>query len=283
MKNIHKKSGKTEVYKAQKLLESIENAGLTTAEAKVIVKEVEKRQANKNISTRKLHYDTFRLIRKQSNAAAARYNLKKAVSELGPSGYPFETFFGAILEALGYKIQVGTHQVGHCLSHEIDVLADKEDYRLMVECKFKNRPNHKIDIQTTLYVQARFQDLSKKWLFTENMTDNHRVCIATNTSFTTDAIKYGKCMNMLLISWDYPKSKQNLKHLIEDTAMYPLTCLTSLTIHEKNELLKNNIVLVKELHNNTELLKNLHITNRRLSKILKEIKTLCDDFDTVNV
>jgi hypothetical protein len=278
MKNIQKKSGKTEIYIAQKLIESIESVGLSADEARLITKEIEKRQADKKITTRKLHYDTFRLIRKHSNAAAARYNLKKAVSELGPSGYPFERFFGAILEALGYEVQVGTHQVGHCLSHEIDVLADKDDYRLVVECKFKNRPNHKIDIQTTLYVQARFLDLSKKWVYTENLTDNHRVCIATNTSFTTDAIKYGKCMNMLLISWDYPESRQNLKFLIEDTGMYPLTCLTSLTQSEKNSLLKKNIVLVKELYENPELLKELHITNRRLSKVTKEINTLCNDF-----
>lgn len=276
MKYIKKKSGQTEDYKSQKLQQSIENVGLSTEEAKIVVEEVERRQPIPNISTRKLHYETFRLIRKRSNAAAARYNLKKAVSELGPSGYPFERFFGAILKELGYKVQIGTHQEGHCLSHEIDVLADKEDYRVMVECKFKNRNHHKIDTQTTLYVQARFQDLSKKWFSKKDITDNHRVCIATNTGFTTDAMKYGKCMNMLLISWDYPKTKQNLKHLIEDTGMYPLTCLTSLTKHEKKALLNKELVLVKELQHNIEAFDDLSITNRRLNKINKEINTLCN-------
>ncbi len=275
MKHVKKKSGQTEQYKSQKLQKSIESVGLSEEDAKTVVEEVERRQAITNISTRKLHYETFRLIRKYSNAAAARYNLKKAVLELGPSGYPFERFFGAILHELGYKVQVGVYKEGHCLSHEIDVLADKDDYRLMVECKFRNRPHHKIDTQTTLYVQARFQDLSKKWFFTEGLTDNHRVCIATNTSFTTDAMKYGKCMNMLLISWDYPNTKQNLKHLIEDTGMYPLTCLTSLTKNEKKALLNKNLVLVKELQDNVSLFDGLGITNRRLNKINKEINTLC--------
>ncbi|MFK7947942.1 MAG: restriction endonuclease [Saprospiraceae bacterium] len=276
MKHVKKKSGKTEEYKSQKLQKSIENVGLSTEEAKTVVEEVERRQPTSNISARKLHYETFRLIRKRSNASAARYNLRKAVSELGPSGYPFERFFGAILKALGYNVQIGTYQEGHCLSHEIDVLADKKDYRVMVECKFKNRHHHKIDTQTTLYVQARFQDLSQKWLFTEGITDNHRVCIATNTSFTTDAMKYGKCMNMLLISWDYPNTKQNLKHLIEDTGMYPLTCLTSLTKNEKQALLNKELVLVKELQHNIKAFDDLHITNRRLNKINKEINTLCN-------
>lgn len=276
MEQVKKNSGITEKYQSEKLLQSIENVGLSEKDAKEVVKEIERRQAHVNISTRKLHYDTFRLIRKRSNAAAARYNLKKAVSELGPSGYPFERFFGEILKELGYKVQVGIHIEGDCLSHEIDVLADKEDVRLMVECKFKNRQHHKIDTQTTLYVQARFQDLSKKWFFTEGITDNHRVCIATNTGFTTDAMKYGKCMNMLLISWDYPNTKQNLKHLIEDTGMYPLTCLTTLTKNEKQALLKKNYVLVKDLQHTIQAFDNLSITNRRLNKINKEINALCN-------
>lgn len=275
MKHIKKNSGEIEKYQAKKLQKSIENVGLSTKEAANLVQELEQRQSNQKISTRKLHYETFRLIRKRSNAAAARYNLKKAVSELGPSGYPFERFFGELLKALGYKVKVGTHEQGDCLTHEVDVLADKEDYRLMVECKFKNRANHKIDTQITLYVQARFQDLSKKWLFTEGITDNHSVCIATNTGFTKDAIKYGKCMNMLLISWDFPNTKQNLKHLIEDTGMYPLTCLTSITKQEKQALLSKKYILVKDLHQNIQAFDDLNITNRRFNKINKEINSLC--------
>ena len=276
MKHVKKNTGKTEEYQPNKLQQSIENVGLSPKDAKNVVKEIERRQSIEHISTKKLHYDTFRLIRKRSNAAAARYNLKKALSELGPSGYPFERFFGAILKELGYKVKVGIILQGDCLTHEVDVLADKEDHRMMVECKFKNRHHHKIDTQTTLYVQARFQDLSKKWFFAENIPVNHRVCIATNTGFTTDAMKYGKCMNMLLISWDYPNTKQNLKYLIEDTGMYPLTCLTSLTKNEKKDLLNKNLVLVKELQHNVTVFNSLNITNRRLNKINKEINSLCN-------
>lgn len=275
MKNIEKISGKVEKYQSEKLKKSIINVGLSESEAAAVVQEIERRKKYENITTRKLHYDTFRLIRKHSNSAAARYNLKKAVSELGPSGYPFERFFGAILSQLGYETQVGVILQGNCLTHEIDVLADKGTNRLMVECKFKNRPNHKVDTQTTLYVQSRFQDLSQYWATIEDVPKNHRVCIATNTQFTSDAIKYGNCMKMLLISWDYPKTEQNLKHLIEDTGMYPLTCLTTLTKIEKKALLDKKFVLVKELHHNYTAFEGLNITNRRLSKIKKEVEALC--------
>lgn len=273
---IKKASGKVENYEVAKLKQSIENVGLSEREAVEIIEEFEARKRKNGISTRQLHYETFQLIRKRSNAAAARYNIKKAVTELGPSGYPFERFFGAILSQLGYKTQVGVLLTGNCLTHEIDVLADKGDDRIMVECKFRNRDFHKIDAKTALYVQARFQDLSRKWRSETDVPTNHIACIATNARFSEDAIKYGDCMQMLLVSWDYPKTKQNLKNLIDDTGMYPLTCLTTLTKAEKQALLNKEFVLVKELLNNDDAFEHLQIPNRKLSKIKKEIRALCE-------
>ncbi|NJN77693.1 MAG: hypothetical protein HC803_04655 [Saprospiraceae bacterium] len=81
---------------------------------------------------------------------------------------------------------------------------------------------------------------------------------------------------MLLVSWDYPETKQNLKNLIEDTGMYPLTCLTTLTKAEKQALLNKKFVLVKELLNNETAFEHLQISNRKLSKVRKEIRSLCE-------
>ena len=275
-KQVKKASGKVEIYQAEKLQKSIQNVGLSEQEAIDSIGELEQRKRKNGITTRQLHYETFQLIRKRSNAAAARYNTKKAVSELGPSGYPFERFFGAILSQLGYKTDIGIILQGNCLTHEVDVLADKGDDRMMVECKFRNRAYHKIDSKTALYVQSRFQDLSRAWRHQEDIPKNHIACIATNTRFSEDAIKYGDCMQMLLVSWDYPKTKQNLKHLIDDTGMYPLTCLTTLTKAEKQTLLNKEFVLVKELLNNDAAFKSLNITTRKLNKVKKEIKALCE-------
>lgn len=277
--NIKKRSGKIEDYQSEKLKDSIENVGLTEVEAELIVKEVEAKKFKNILTTRKLHQEIFWLLRKRSNAAAARYNIKKSVQELGPSGYPFERFFGELLKALNYKTEVGVHLQGNCLTHEVDVLADKiddkNDVRIMTECKFKNRLTHKVDTQTVLYIQARFQDLSKFWSKDSRLPKNHKVCVATNTGFTTDAIKYSECMQMLLVSWDYPQKGQNLKRLIEDTATYPLTCLTTLTKAEKQILLNKKIVLVREVQANKSILDVLDLTSRKRSKVLKEVDNLC--------
>ncbi|NJN77692.1 MAG: hypothetical protein HC803_04650 [Saprospiraceae bacterium] len=141
---IKKKSGQIEEYQVEKLKKSIESVGLSEKEAVEVIEEFEERKRKNGITTRQLHYETFQLIRKRSNAAAARYNIKRAILELGPSGYPFERFFGAILSQLGYETQVGIILEGNCLTHEVDVLADKGNDRIMVECKFKNRDLHKL-------------------------------------------------------------------------------------------------------------------------------------------
>lgn len=277
--NIKKRNGEIEDYQATKLQDSIEKVGLTEVEAELIVKEIEAKRFKKTLTTRKLHQETFWLLRKRSNAAAARYNIKRAVQELGPSGYPFERFFGELLKALNYKVEVGVHLQGNCLTHEVDVLADKvddkNDFRMMTECKFKNRLTHKVDTQTVLYIQARFQDLSKFWQKDSSLPKNHKVCVATNTGFTTDAIKYSECMQMLLVSWDYPRSGQNLKRLIEDTATYPLTCLTTLTKAEKQILLNEKLVLVRQVQVDESVLDVLNLSNRKRSKVLKEVRDLC--------
>jgi len=51
--------------------------------------------------------------------AGMRYSLKKALSSLGPSGYPFEQYVGRILQGHGYSVEVGRIIKGYCVSHEV--------------------------------------------------------------------------------------------------------------------------------------------------------------------
>ncbi|HLR91356.1 MAG TPA: hypothetical protein VK040_10390 [Balneolaceae bacterium] len=73
--------------------------------------------------------------------------------------------------------------------------------------------------------------------------------VYTNTRFTSDAIQYGKCVGLLLTSWDYPRGN-GLKDRIDKSGLHPLTALTTLTKAEKTKLLDEGIVLCKELHGN---------------------------------
>ena len=81
--------------------------------------------------------------------------------ELGPAGYPFERFIGAILEHQGYHVEVGQLVKGYCVRHEVDVIADRDDRRYMVECKFHTRQAHNSDVKVSLYIHSRFNDIRK--------------------------------------------------------------------------------------------------------------------------
>ncbi|MGK7371644.1 MAG: hypothetical protein ACNS64_15640, partial [Candidatus Halalkalibacterium sp. M3_1C_030] len=113
------------------------------------------------ISTKKLYKEAFRLLKKQSDRYAGRYKLKEALLELGPTGYPFEKFIAELLNRLNYSTEVGQVIEGNCVSHEIDVLAEKENEHYIIECKFHNRKDHKCNVKVPLYIQSRFLDVKK--------------------------------------------------------------------------------------------------------------------------
>ena len=68
--------------------------------------------------------------------------------------------------------------------------------------------------------------------------------VVTNTRFTEDALQYGNCCGLYLLSWDYPKN-DGLKDRIDRLGLYPITVSTLLTNREKQFLLSRDIVLVQ--------------------------------------
>tara|TARA_R110000744_G_scaffold28118_4_gene68105 strand:+ start:1678 stop:1851 length:174 start_codon:yes stop_codon:yes gene_type:complete len=55
---------------------------------------------------------------------ASKYNLKRAILELGPTGYTFERLVGALLSEKRFQIKVSVILNGECATHEIDLLAE---------------------------------------------------------------------------------------------------------------------------------------------------------------
>ena len=82
---------------------------------------------------------------------------------MGPTGYPFERLIGALLRQKGYDTKVGVILKGECVTHEVDVLAEKEGNVYAVECKFHSDPKTASNVKTPLYINSRFLDLQKQW------------------------------------------------------------------------------------------------------------------------
>jgi hypothetical protein len=99
--------------------------------------------------------------------------------------------------------------------------------------------------------------------------------VVTNTRFTTDAINYGLCSGLNLMSWDFPR-KNSLKALTERFNAFPVTILTQLTKAQKQQLLNNEIVLCKELNQNPEILDSLQLSKQKMRLVQEELSDLCD-------
>jgi hypothetical protein len=99
----------------------------------------------------------FEELKKISNSVAARYSLKKALLELGPAGFYFEQWIARVFQNIGYKTETGQLIKGHSVTHEADVIANKNDKTYWVECKFRNAEDTKISVTTPMYVLSRIK------------------------------------------------------------------------------------------------------------------------------
>ncbi|MDF2439009.1 MAG: ATP-cone domain protein [Bacteroidota bacterium] len=270
---VTKASGTKALFSEAKLYNSLHRAGATEEQIAGIIQEMSGKMYNE-IPTKKIYKMAFSLLKNSSRHLAAKYHLKQALMELGPSGFPFEKYIGAIMSQQGYNTVVGEFVNGKCVQHEIDVIAVKDHLQLMIECKYHNHAGIFCDVKVPLYIQSRFKDVEYEWLKSStNQNITYQGGVVTNTRFSSDAIKYGTCAGLRLISWDYPL-KGSLKDQIDDLGLYPITCLTSLTKIEKQMLLDRKVVLCLELSQNTKLLIPLEIKASRMDGILQEIHQL---------
>ena len=229
------------------------------------------------ISTKEIYQKAFRMLRQRDRHTAGRYKLKKAIIELGPTGYPFEKYVAELFRIKGYETQVGKIIAGRCVFHEMDVVASKPDEKIMVECKFHSDPNRFSDVKVPMYIKSRFEDIAEEYAQTAASKKQKLTgFIYTNTRFTKDAMQYALCQSMNLVSWDFPRNN-SLREQIDASGLYPITCLTQLTLVEKQQLLEMDIVLTKDLCTSAHLLQKIGIrTSKRYHSILDEAKALCN-------
>lgn len=272
---VTKFSGEIVSFDKDKLQKSLQKSG---ADEKVVIQvlhEIE-RELYEGIPTKKIYELAFQLLKKFSNVHAARYNLRTAIQTLGPAGFFFEKFIGKLFELEGYQVQTNLILQGKCISHEVDVLLKKENVISMIECKFHSSQEAKTDVKVPLYILSRFNDLKNKSFSVFNSTQEIENCwIATNNRFTEDAISFAICCGLQLLSWDYPTGN-SLKNKIDANQIYPVTCLTTLTVAEKDKLLMQNIITVKDLLKHSDWLLKIGLSANRKKNILKEANQLCN-------
>jgi hypothetical protein len=272
--NIIKADGEREPWSTQKLERSLRAARASDELTREIIAHIEK-DVQDGMRTNDIYEHAFALLKRYDRPTAAQYSLKKAIMQLGPSGFPFERFVAEIMKAQGYSTRVGIMVPGVCVEHEVDVVAEKPDERILVEAKFHNSAEVKSDVKVALYVHARFMDIQKR--FAEAEPDHQRYTRAwliTNTSFTSQAIQYGRCAGLSMTGWNYPKGN-TLQDLVQLTETHPITCLTTLTDQQKSALLNEGVVLCHDIIRDPNVLARIGMSKPSIDAALAEGSGLC--------
>lgn len=270
---ITKADGTQELFDVKKLENSLKKAGASTKVAHEIIDTVEKELFN-GITTKEIYRKAFELLHKEDKPIALKYSLKRAIMELGPSGFPFEKFIAEIFRYKGYTTETGKLVRGFCVEHEVDVVAWNENKLIMCEAKFHNDPGMKSDLKVALYVKARFDDLRKMTFKYGKERKLDEGWLVTNTKFSSTAIEYGSCQGgLIMIGWNYPP-RGNLHDLVLEAKLHPVTCLTSLNGREKKFLLQQGLVLCKSVIENPGLLPMMGLSPIKAKRVIEEIEML---------
>lgn len=270
---IKKANGEVEPFDVEKLKQSLQNAGAGEELIKEVAEEITS-WIYDGITTQKIYGRAFSLLRKKKKHVASRYKLKKAIMELGPTGYPFEHFIGKIMEIQGYSAEVGQLVEGFCVSHEVDVVATRDKEQIFVECKYGQSAGKTVSVQVPLYIRSRVDDIIKKRKGNNKFEDfSFFGKVVTNTRFTIDAIDYGKCSGLRLLSWDYP-SGNGLKDIIDRKKIYPVTVLQNLTKNQKQNLLERGLVICRQIMEKPEVLDEFQLLNKQYKDLMEELEEI---------
>ncbi|HLS12372.1 MAG TPA: restriction endonuclease [Flavobacteriaceae bacterium] len=273
--NIEKFNGDIEPFKVEKLKTSLRRSMATEEEINTIVEQIMPTLYN-GISSKEIYKKAFSLLKKYNRTSASKYSLKRAIFDLGPTGYPFERLISALLRHKGFETKVGVVLQGECVSHEVDVLAEKDGFSYAVECKFHSDQRTVSNVRVPLYINSRFIDIQNHWNKDPDKAAHLKQgWLVTNTRFSADAITYGECVDLQLMSWSYPENN-GIKDNVDAYALYPITTLTTLTKHEKDQLIEKDIILTIELFDTPNALKEIGVSKTRIKRVLTEILHLCD-------
>lgn len=266
--SVIKRNGDREPFSEEKVIRSMRRVGVPDELEHEVMAHIRGKIQGNEITTDEIFRHILEFLEPRDRKSSLRFNLRQAIFELGPTGYPFEQYLARIFRDQGYKVEVGVQMQGDCVTHEIDLLLMKDNTRQIVEAKFHNSHATKSDVQTALYTYARFLDVKDK-----NDIDN--VWLITNTKLSQDAIVYTQCKGMPSIAWNYP-NEGNLQDFVEQPHMYPITILNAFSDAEKKRLVEKDIVLCRDLlEKKDEAFADVLINNENIERARQDAEMIC--------
>ncbi len=279
---IIKADGSKEVFDTGRLVSSLERSGAKSFAAERIAQTVTA-MVSPGTSSKEIYSRAFALLRREARPAAARYALRRALLELGPSGHPFEDFVSHLYRTEGWQVETRKVMQGRCVFHEVDFYASHKEQNefLAAELKYHNDPGYKTDLKVALYVKSRFDDIFSCDPSVRSCPIDRGILI-TNTKFTSEAIAYAECAGVELLGWGYPVTN-GLFARMSRAKVYPITTLTGLSRAEKRILIEHGTIAADEILRDRRRLDPLHLTSEQVGVLLAEVEGLLSLHDTVSI
>ncbi len=271
---VRKASGDLELFDIEKFRASLAKAGAGVDTVDRIHKAVLALPTIR--STKEIYAYALNELQKESPAVAARYNVKRALLELGPAGFSFEHFIAELFRCRGYSVILDHHAEGQCVEHELDIVAVQDSTKIMIECKFHNSQKIKTDVKSILACKAIFDDMKSAWESSRarDVSIFHKVFVVTNTRFTTEALRYASCVGIELLSWSYPVDT-NLSTLIRHYALYPITVIPSLSLDQKRCLIRGGLVLCRDITRLAHVARSCGLASHEEENLERTARELC--------
>jgi hypothetical protein len=269
---VQKYSGETEPFNIKKFTASLKRAGASKALIDQLVLEITQLPLLR--TTKEIYEFALARLHKKNPVIAARYNIKQALLDFGPSGFPFEKYVAEVFKAQDYATKTHTVVRGFCVDHEVDVIAVKGNEHCMIECKFHNEQGLICNVKVPLYIKARFDDVLKTWKNYGDTHTTHRAMIVTNTRFSAQAVAYAQCVGVGLLGWGYPEGA-SLVSLIDRFGLHPITALVSLTHRQKKLLIEQGLTLCRDVQEHAAALDALNLSEQDTEHLMQEMKAVC--------
>lgn len=271
--DILKADGSKEAFDPERLIRSLERSGAGAHTAERIAHTVTESVVN-GVTSKEVYSKAFRLLRKEARPMAARYAVRRALLELGPTGHPFEDFISHLFAAEGWHIETRKMIRGKCVAHETDLYASHPENNefLAAELKYHNDPAYKTDLKVALYVKSRFDDIFACDEAVRSCPIDRGLLI-TNTKFTSEAIAYALCSGVELLGWNFPE-ENSLYMRMEKAKVYPISALTMLSLAEKRLLIESGTIAVDQVVHGRARLDPLHLSPEQVGQLLAEAEGL---------
>jgi len=273
---VLKADGSRQLFDKEKVIRTCLRMGVNRQVAYEVAEKIEQRLYD-GITTGKILQMIFRFLPKYRPATRHLIDLRKGIS-LMRSKPEFEVFVQLLLAHNGFEVSPNRLIKGKCVEHEVDAIARKDGVIYFVEAKHHENYHAPTGLDESRIARAVLEDVVEGFSLGRSDLKIDQAMIVTNTRYSEHASRYGECRGILQVGWSSPMNF-DLRGMIEEKKLYPLTCLRGLRSEIKEKLGDAGIVLMKQLveESTYNLVKRTGLSNVVLGEVVERTRAVMQE------